>query len=286
MPDHADLDLRSSPEAVESVEVRPPNRPTRGVMAIGLFVVAAGFAIYLVFGRDGAAPVTDQPAAPAAAPAAAPSQPLGGTPEAIAVPPLDQSDPLVRDLVGRLSSNPRVAAWLTTDGLIRNFTVVVANIAEGRTPASHLRTVAPTGPFRIVERGGDQFIDPRSYERYDRLADAVASVDAPGSARLYATLKPRIEEASQELGQSGASFDRMMERAIVSLLAVPVVEGSVEVGPRGIVYGYADPALESMTPAQKHLLRMGPRNVRIIQDKLREIAQALGIPSDRLRPSR
>jgi hypothetical protein len=284
MSNQVDFDLRSGGEPVEPIEsVEPtPNRPTAAVVAIGLFVVAVGFALYLVFGRQTSAPVNEQPSAAAVAATDKPAAPLGGVGDAIAVPPLDESDPLVRELVTKLSAHPRVAAWLTTDGLIRNFTVVVANISEGRTPATHLRTVAPAGPFRIADRNGTILIDARSYERYDRLADAVASVDAAGSARLYSTLKPRIDEANRELGHPEGSFDRTLERAIVSLLAVPAVPAAVELGPVSIVYGYADPKLEMLTPAQKHLLRMGPRNVRLIQDKLREIAQALGIPADRL----
>jgi hypothetical protein len=211
---------------------------------------------------------------------------LGAAAEAIDVPPLDESDSLVRELVARLSAHPGVAAWLATDGLVRNFTVVVANIAEGRTPAGHLRSLAPSGSFRIVERNESLFIDPRSYTRYDRIADAVASIDAPGSARLYSTLKPRIEEAYRDLGVRDASFDGTLERAIVSLLAMPVPEGPVDVEPRGIVYGYADPDIESATAAQKHLLRMGPRNARAVQQKIREIALELGIAAERLPPPR
>jgi len=54
------------------------------------------------------------------------------------------------------------------------------------------------------------------------------------------------------------------------------------VEPRGIGYGFADLDLEALTAAQKQLLRMGPRNVRIIQSSLRQIALALGIPAERL----
>jgi hypothetical protein len=42
--------------------------------------------------------------------------------------------------------------------------------------------------------------------------------------------------------------------------------------------------VERLTGAQKHLLRMGPRNVRIIKEKLRGIALALGIPPGELPP--
>ena len=150
MPDHADLNLRPADDSIEPVVVGPPNRPTAPVIVIALLVVAAGLAVYLVFGRQTSAPVNDQPSAPASAAAQPATAPLGASAEPVAVPPLGESDPVVRDLVGKLSSHPRIAAWLTTDGLIRNFTVVVANVSEGRSPATHLRTVAPSGPFRVV----------------------------------------------------------------------------------------------------------------------------------------
>ncbi len=77
-----------------------------------------------------------------------------------------------------------------------------------------------------------------------------------------------------------------MERAIVELLKVPVVEGEVALRMSGIGYAFADPRLEGLSPPQKQLLRMGPENVKAIQGKLREIASFLQIPESRLpRPS-
>ena len=58
----------------------------------------------------------------------------------------------------------------------------------------------------------------------------------------------------------------------------------VEPMPEGIGYGFVDPQLESLSNPQKQLLRMGPRNIRLIQAKLRETALALGIPASRLPP--
>ena len=209
-------------------------------------------------------------------------RPLGGAAAAIVVPPLEQSDGVVADLVRKLSSHPGVAAWLTTNGLIRNFAVVVSSIADGRTPAKFLQPLRPRAPFRVIEREGDIYVDSRSYERYRLLAEAVASVDANSSASLYATLKPRIEEAHREQGQPDASFDRTLERAIVSLLETPLRQGPTRLRLHGIGYAFADPMDERLTAAQKQLLRMGPENTRIVQAKLREIALALGIPPARL----
>jgi hypothetical protein len=280
MPDPLDVDLDKS--SYEELPPEPPPPPgTSGLLILAFVALIAGGAIaaYFFFARRPAPPPKDT-APPAVT--ATPPAPLGGEAEAIDVPPLDQSDALVRRLVMALSSHPTVAAWLTTNGLIRNLVAVVENVAAGDAVAPLLQPVRPAGYFRITEHpGGEQFVDSASYRRYDAMADAVASIDAAGAARLYSTLKPRIEEAYRELS-GAAPFDRTLERAFVELLDVPDIDGPVALVPRGVVYGYADEDLEELTAAQKQLLRMGPRNVRLVQGKLREIAAALGIPAERL----
>jgi hypothetical protein len=263
----------------------PPPTPSRSTglwVAVAVLMAAAGAAAFIAFAwRPSPEPPRRFTTEHAAATQAS-SSPLGGKGEPAAVPALDESDTFVRTLVRKLSGSPTVWAWLSTDGLIRNFTVVVANIAEGATPAKHLRVLRPLSAFRILERDGKLYASPRSYDRYAAIADAVGSVDSAAAARLYATLKPRIEEAYRDLGYPDQSFDRILERAIVTLLGTPVADGLVRLKPRGIGYEYVDERLEDMTDAQKQLLRMGPRNVRIIEEKLRGIALALGIPSSHL----
>lgn len=261
----------------------PPKRPVGLWLAAAGLVAATGVAAYIVLGgRPASAPVAGAPERIEAPPP--PAQPLGGEAAPIVLPPLDESDPVVRDLVKQLTSHPRLAAWLATEGLIRNFVVVVSIVAEGRTPARQLPRLRPSSGFDVLERGDDLAVDPRSYQRYDGLAAAAASVDPVGAARLYATLKPRIEEAYRDIGGVPATpFDRTLERALVLLLETPIVEDPVFVEPfGGVGYGFAEPELESLPPAQKQLLRTGPRNLRTIQPSLRAMALALGIPAERL----
>ena len=259
--------------------IEPPGARSSWIwLVVAAMVVAVAAALLLVASRrNRPAPVSSSETA-----RQAPVRPLGGTAADVNVPPLDQSDPIVRELVKQLTSHPRITAWLATDGLIRTFTVAVENVASGSTPAERLRVWRPSSGFETIARGRDLHIAPRSYARYDDLADAAASIDASGAARLYATLKPRIEEAHRDLGYPDTPFDRTLERAIVSLLRTPASDAAARVEAKGIGYGYVDPALEGLTAAQKQLLRMGPRNVRIIQSSLREIALALGIPAERL----
>ena len=265
-----------------SLEPLTPGPSRAPWIAAALLALAAAAAAYVLFRSPSSEPATV--AAPKPAPAESPQllQPLGGDAPPILLPPLDESDALVADLVRKLSTHPRVVAWLTTEGLLRNFAVVVLNIAEGKAPSQLLRPLRPSSGFRVVERNHELLVDPRSDERYTALADAVVSIDAKGSATLYATLRPRIEDAHRELGELNTPFDRTLERALVMLLRTPVPDGPVRVEPRGIGYGFADPQLEALTAAQKQLLRMGPKNARAIQAKLREIALALGIPLQRL----
>ena len=268
---------------------RTPVEPERTgsrvwVVVVSLIVVAAVAAAgyYLLWRKRQPAPADVRVHTEQAVPQAAAAKPVAESGEPIDLPPLDQSDTVVRDLVGRLSSHPAVAAWLTTDQLIRNFTTVVLNVSNGRTPSGQLTKLKPHEAFRVTS-GPTPAIDPRSYRRYDAYADAFAGLDAPGAARLYATLKPRIADAYRELGFPDGDFDRTLERAVNELLRTPVIEGNVPLVSRSVAYEFADPRLQSLSPAQRQLLRTGPRNVRLIQAKLREIAPLAGV---RVEPAR
>jgi len=206
--------------------------------------------------------------------------------EAVELPPLGQSDTLVRDLVGRLSRHPRVAQWLATPQLVRNFTVIVANIANGRSPAVHLEKMKPTGRFVAASDTQGPYIDPESYHRFDGYADAVSGLDPRGTAQVYETLKPRIQEAYRELGYPQGDFDAALQRAIVLVLQTPVVEGRIGLAGMAASYDFTDPRLQSLSAAQRQLLRMGPRNERLVQEKLREIAPLVGIAPEDLPAAR
>lgn len=279
MHDASDYELQKTEPPPH--RVRHTRSATPWIVA-ALVIVAAGAAVWLLF----RAPETQQPASgpvagkPAALPPAAERQ-LCETTEAAVLPPLDQTDVAVGKLVRALSSHPRVTAWLATDNLIRNFTIVVENIANGQTPARHLGALRPSGPFRVIDTDDELLVDPRSYERYASIAAAVESVDFQAAARLCATLKPRLEEAYRELGRA-EPFDLALERAIAAMLQTPVPTENVRLVPRGGVYAFEDEAIERLEPAQKQLVRMGPRNVRVIQAKLRQIALAIGIPPERV----
>ncbi len=236
------------------------------VVAVGLTAV-----VYLVFRNPAPPRATPRPAATAA--------PLATAAPAVQLPPLDESDGFVRQTAGGLSTHPELARWLARTALVRTLTAVVVNVADGETPRPHLEFLAPKERFRAA-RGPAQGIvpDPAGFAGYDVFGDVIASVDATAAAAGYRTLSPLFEAAYVDLGHPEGGFPRALDKAIQALLAVPVLTPDVELTPHAIGFRYVDPKLEGLTAAQKQLLRIGPRNVRLVQGKLRELAAALAPP--------
>jgi len=262
----------------EPEEMVPPNGPERrrgllfpatlaiiAVVALGLLAV-----VYFVFRNPAAPKATPLPAASVATAPAATATPAGP------LPPLDQSDAFVRQTASGLSAHPEVARWLSRTALVRTLTAVVVNVADGETPRPHLEFLAPKQRFRAERHPAQSIVpDPAGFSGYDAFADAVASVDATAAASAYRTLEPLFEAAYADLGHPEGGFRRALDKAIKALLAVPVLPANVELLPHAVGFRYADPKLEALTPAQKQFLRIGPRNVRLVQGKLRDMETAL-----------
>jgi hypothetical protein len=183
--------------------------------------------------------------------------------------------PLSRADLEALSSDPEYARWLQEGGFVERIVAAVALVAEGDSPRELLAFLAPQGAFTVEERKSGVFISPASYARYDGVARAFSSLDVEAVRRVYVTFRPALAAAYAPIAPPGARFEHALQRAIQRMVEVPVVRGEVAVVPRGAVWAYQDASLEALSPAQKHLLRMGPQNVARIQDKLRELSNAL-----------
>jgi hypothetical protein len=254
---------------------REASGPPLSVLAVLVVLLAAGaFGLWRL--RSGEAPDLPASEASAAVPATAPG--ATASDPVLVLPALAASDLFVRELAGLLSSHPRWAAWLVSDELARRFVATIVDIGRGSSPAEHVEFMAPEGPFEVQRSGSRTVIAPASYRRYDLVSETFVSLDTQGGARLYRQLRPLFTEAYAELGISGYTFDQMMALAVGNLLAVDVPESAVEVRPHEAAWDFADPRLQARTPAEKHLLRMGPANARAVQGKVAALAQAIGIP--------
>jgi hypothetical protein len=155
--------------------------------------------------------------------------------------------------------------------------VAAANaIADGQSPRPTLGFLAPKERFGAVHHDGHVYADPRSFERFDTVASVIGGIDMRLAAKVYVALHPLLEAAYREIGAANTTLDERMARAMERIASTPLAPaGRVELVEGPVVYAYADPKLEGLSAASKHLLRMGPRNMRLVQDKVRELAAAL-----------
>ena len=242
-------------------------------VAVAAIAAAAAVAIgaYLWVHR---APPPAPPAEPVAQ-QAAPAAPADAK-----LPPADESDARIRAEAAKLSSRPEFAEWLKQSSLLERWVVVTDNLAEGVTPRKQLGFLAPAKGFIAQQKRSKTFIDSRSYARYDTFAEVVASIDAKGFAAVVRDLHPLLQSAYHALGYPNRNVDTVAAQALQRLVAAPVVEAPVELTPgKGALYLFADEKLEKQGAVEKHLLRMGPRNTKLIQGKAQEIAKALELPA-------
>lgn len=275
MSDPGDIDLDKHSDQPAS-DARSLGAWAAGVLAL---LVAGGAVFYYT---QQATEPDPEPQTTAEAPAQIeeppPAAPVSQEPPPPPLPPLSTSDMLARELIGAISLRPELATWLLTSDVIQAITVMVDEVARGQVPARRLGIVAPIRPFAASGDVEQATIDPASYSRYDAFADLVASIDAAGAARAYIRLRPLFDDAYGSLGYQDSEFDDALDGAIAQILDPPVIDGDVRLVPKGALFAYADDRLESTSHVQRQLLRMGPRNIRLLQAKAREFAAAVRAP--------
>ena len=260
--DDRELEKELSPSRLR----RPPFGGGDWLMVLLAIAVVGGGAAWWWWHREGPPAPAPPIATPAPAVPAAPVQAVGAD--------------RLRDLLEAVSVSASYRTWLAAGDVIERWAVVTDNLAEGVSPRARLRFLAPKDGFTTTRLGGKRVISAASYARYDLVADAVGTVDVAAAVRAYRELHGVLEAAYRALGYPEGSLDRVAAAALKRLAAAPALDGDVFVeaggSGAGTIYLFTAPELERLGPVEKHLLRMGPRNTRIIQAKARQLERALG----------
>ncbi|MBV1879712.1 MAG: DUF3014 domain-containing protein [Pseudomonadales bacterium] len=214
--------------------------------------------------------------APPKAPAITITEPKSGGEAVFVLPRLDESDQLIRDGVVSLTRHEGINAWLSPDELVRKLVVFVDNIANGSIARQPAAVLAPREAFSVQPISNTvSVMAESSYRRYDQVTNILISIDSNRAVEFYILLRPLFQTAYEELGYPNAKFDDAIFSAIGRLLETPVSTQPIRLVRPVVIYEYEDPRLEALSAAQKQLVRMGPKNTRMIQAKLSELAREL-----------
>jgi len=190
------------------------------------------------------------------------------------LPDLEHSDALLREEIASVS--PALAEWLSTDQLIRKYVVIANDFSQGLRLEKHLRFLGQDQPFAVDQDNEKLFIAAKSYQRYDRLAAAINGLDVQATLSVYKKFRPLLSQIFKEFSYPDEySLEDTFTKAAAIILASPVRDGQIAVERHAVHYRFADQQLEALNPIHKQMLRMGPDNTRIIQNKLRLLVEGL-----------
>lgn len=267
-------DLPIDPERERaSPVVHHDRRANTPIIAASVLAVAVlGGALWFFFGRT--RPPQPVPAAEIAAPAAtAVNAEEPGRP-AVVLPPMNEMDPFVRQMFSTLGSHPQLVAWLATDDLVGSIATAIGRLSQGQSPSRDLAAMRPKPGFATVTRRGVTYVDRASYARYDPLVLAATSIEPAKLAEVFVTLEPRLAEAYSRQGYRGTLRDAV-QRAAATVVATPDTPEEIQLVPGVGGFAYANPQLQSLPAAQRHLVRMGPANVARLREAVRQFAVAV-----------
>jgi len=197
--------------------------------------------------------------------------------EAVELPTLNMSDTFVVARLSAIETGSALLDVLTSEELIRRFVVFVENVAEGNLPQLDYPVARLSQSMAVRELDENLFeMQTVSYQRYTALIDTLVSIEPEQALAAYRVLKPLFQEAYAEIGYPNRNFDDALVRAIDTVLEARTAEGPFQLIKPKVMYVYADSQIESFSPVEKQLLRMGPQNVQKLKAGLAQYRERLG----------
>lgn len=171
------------------------------------------------------------------------------------------------------TSESPVDTWLAAPSFLQRLVASVWKAAKGQSPAQLLTFVELDGQFQTEEREGRIYIDPQSYERYTTIVNTVVEVPPEKAALIYKKLRPQLFARFEQVAARGENFRSVARSALKKILAVKPPRQPVEVVEVGGIYYYADDRLQALSDIEKHVIRLGPDNIRRLKQWVRKFGK-------------
>jgi hypothetical protein len=191
------------------------------------------------------------------------------------LPSLSKSDTEARKQLANLSTSGKLNQWFYTEHVIRRGITLIDGMSRGILLNKMHKAPGPKGKFGVVKEGNKLWLDPANYQRYDYLSTMATSIDNDKLVGLFHLFRPLLEEAYSELGYAPKKLDSAIMAALEQVITAPLQTDPIALTQESVRYKYANPTLEALSPIQKQLIRMGPQNTQLIQQKARLLREAL-----------
>lgn len=219
------------------------------------------------------APIAAQaPAAPIAAPVVTEVQPK--------IPPApvvseETGDQYARESIDAVNGGKALAQFVAGDYVVERAVAIIDALRRGEVPYKLLPVGKPSTTFPISDNGLRVTLDTAGFSRYDGFAQWVGGLDTPALISLLNDYERIATQALTRMGVTDFDIRSALLAATTQILSTPQVAVDAELMRREANWVYMDPELEALSSLQKQVLRMGPENADIVQQKARDIRGAL-----------
>ena len=219
------------------------------------------------------APVAaEAPAAPIAAPVVTEVQPK--------IPPApvvseETGDQYARESIDAANGGKALAQFVAGDYVVERAVAIIDALRRGEVPYKLLPVGKPSTTFPISDNGLRVTLDTAGFSRYDGFAQWVGGLNTPALVSLFNDYEMIATQALTRIGVTDFDIRSAVLAATTQILSTPQVGADAELMRREANWVYMDPELEALSSLQKQVLRMGPENADIVQQKARDIRGAL-----------
>ncbi len=191
------------------------------------------------------------------------------------LPDLDESDTFVRDRVALMSNSGVLKKWLLANDLIRRLASYLDGLSRGVILGKIIPLSPAEGEFATHRLDGKILMNAGNYERYNNTISVLISMDMKLMAQMFHFARPLLEKAFSELGYQPRQMDGIILSALDQVSSTPIILNPIELTRDSVIYKFADPDLESLSPLQKQLIRSGPENTKRLQKQVKILRNAL-----------
>ena len=212
------------------------------------------------------------PAAPIAAPPVTEVQPK--------IPPApvvseETGDQYARESIDAVNGGKALAQFVAGDYVVERAVAIIDALRRGEVPYKLLPVGKPSTTFPISDNGLRVTLDTAGFSRYDGFAQWVGGLNTPALVSLLNDYEMIATQALTRMGVTDFDIRSAVLAATTQILSTPQVAVDAELMRREANWVYMDPELEALSSLQKQVLRMGPENAGIVQQKARDIRGAL-----------
>ncbi len=187
-----------------------------------------------------------------------------------------KSDDSFRKEVVEVSEN--LLDWFNVKDVIGKYILIINDLSQNQLLYKHRKFLKMPQVMVVEKDSQGLYMEKGSYSRYDRLANAIDAINVQKGLSFYLAFRPLFQQVYDEFAYPEEyRLEDIFLKAAASVIEAPIIKGRISLLRHSVRYKFADKKLEALNDVEKQMIRMGPENTKKIQDKLRQLVEAISV---------